>query len=98
MCHPLFLKNGTDADNFIVCDKLFHVCSPVKAKTCLPNSDRGFGQIRFPADEECIHCLAAITVIWMHLSTRYDGTKLCRALYTVRHSLCVVALGASGGH
>ena len=82
-----YFKTATDVDDFIVCGRLFHACGPVKAKACLPNSDRGFGTTILPVDEKCCHCLAAITVTGIRSSARYDDARLCRALYTVRHSL-----------
>ena len=82
------LKTATDAHDFIICGRVFNVCGLAMAKACLPNSDRGLGIIRLPADGECNRCLAATTVTDMHMSTRYDGARLCRAsLYIVRYSL-----------
>ena len=66
----VFLKTATDVDDFIVCGRLFRACGPAKAKARLPNSDRGFGTTRFPADEERSRCLAATTVTGIHSSTR----------------------------
>ena len=55
-----------------------------KTKACLPNSDRGFGTTRFPADEERGRCLAATAVTGKHSSARCDGAMLCRALFIVK--------------
>ena len=87
MYSDVFLKIATDIDDFINYGRLFHVCSPAKAKACLPNSDRGFGTIRLPADEERSRCFASTAVTVIYSSARSDGARLCRALYTVRHSL-----------
>ena len=75
------------SNDIIVCGKLFHACGPAKARARLPNSDRGFGTTRFLADEKRSHCLAATAVTGIHSSARYDGARLCMALYTMRHSL-----------
>ena len=83
----VFLKTATNVDDFIVCGRSFHACGPAKAKARLPNSVQGFGTTRLSAAEERNHCLAATAIIGIHSSARYDGTRLCRALYTVRHSL-----------
>ena len=87
VCLEMFLKSATDVDDFIVCGRLFHACGPAKAKARLPNSDRGFGTTRFPADEEHSRFLAATEVTGIHSSARYDGARLCRVLYTMRNSL-----------
>ena len=87
MCLQLFLKSATDVDDFLVCGRLFHACGPANAKARLPNSVRGFGTTRLPADEERSCCLAATTVTGIYSSARYDGARLCRALYTLRHNL-----------
>ena len=83
----VFLKTATDINDFIICGRLFHACSPAKAKARLPNSDRGFGTTRLSVDVEHSRCLAVTAVTGIHSSARYDGAKLCRALYTMRHSL-----------
>ena len=88
-----FLKAANDVDEFIVCCRLLHACGPAKTRAHLPNSVRGFGTTRLPADEERSRFLAATAVTGIHSSARYDSARLCRALYTVRHGLNSIHCG-----